>query len=397
MFVFAVTQVSHVLLTDLTWSGAGQALMVLLVVWWAWTYTTWVTNELDTESTPVRLVLLAIMFASLLMAVAIPEAFGSRALLFAGAYVAIQVGRHTFLTLVAADAGTIERRRASRILVWFVVAGVFWIAGGLAGQARPWLWMTALAIDYSAPLFLYWVPGRRRLKSTSWEVETSHFAERFQLFIIIALGEAIVVTGATTAALDLDTARIAALALAFLSSAALWWLYFDYVASVAEQQLEHASGNRTRLARDGYTYLHVVLVAGIVLAAVGDELVIAHPTEVLAAREIAVVVSGPAVYLLGHTLFRLRMARSLSTKRLLGALACLALAPLGWFVPALVLLLLTFCVLTAVIVLEHIAAARRRARRSTIAGRGGLRVTSLTSVTTATQPATSPTKPGLAC
>ena len=281
VFVFAVTQVSYVLLSDLTWSGAGQAMLVLLVVWWAWTYTTWVTNELDTESTPVRLVLLAIMFASLLMAVAIPEAFGSRALLFAGAYVAIQVGRHTFLTLVAADAGTIERRRASRILVWFVVAGVFWIAGGLFGQARPWLWMAALAIDYSAPLFLYWVPGRRRLESTSWDVETSHFAERFQLFIIIALGEAIVLTGATTAALDLDTARIAALALAFLSSAALWWLYFDYVASVAEQQLELASGNRTRLARDGYTYLHVVFVAGIVLSAVGDELVIAHPTEVL--------------------------------------------------------------------------------------------------------------------
>jgi low temperature requirement protein LtrA len=193
-------------------------------------------------------------------------------------------------------------------------------------------------------------------------LKTSHFAERFQLFIIIALGEAIVVTGATTAALDLDTARIAALALAFLSSAALWWLYFDYVASVAEQQLELAAGNRTRLARDGYTYLHVVLVAGVVLAAVGDELVIAHPTEMLAAREIAVVVTGPAVYLLGHTLFRLRMARSLSTKRLFGAFACLALAPLGWFVPALVLLLLSFCVLIAVIALEHIAAARRSSR-----------------------------------
>ena len=122
------------------------------------------------------------------------------------------MGRHTFLTLVAADAGTIERRRASRILVWFLAAGVFWIAGGLFGQARPWLWIAALAIDYSAPLFLYWVPGRRRLERTSWDAETSHFAERFQLFIIIALGEAIVLTGATTAALDLDTARLAALA-----------------------------------------------------------------------------------------------------------------------------------------------------------------------------------------
>ena len=363
VFVFAVTQVSYLLLNDLTWTGAAQALLVLLVVWWAWNYTTWVTNELDTESTIVRLLLLAIMFASLLMAVAIPEAFGSRALLFAGAYVAIQVGRHTFLTFAAADAGTIERRRAGRILTWFLAAGVLWIAGALAGpQARPWLWLAALAIDYSAPLFLFWVPGRRRLESTSWDIETAHFSERFQLFIIIALGESIVITGATTAALDLDAARMTALALAFLSSAALWWLYFDYVASVAERRLELASDDRTRLARDGYTYLHVVLVAGVILAAVGDELVIAHPTDVLPAQEIAVIVAGPAVYLLGHTLFRLRMSGTLSWRRLSGALACLVLAALGPFVPALVLLALTVCVLITVIGGEHLAGVRRRAR-----------------------------------
>ena len=363
VFVFAVTQVSYLLLNDLTWSGAGKALLVLLVVWWAWNYTTWVTNELDTESVVVRLLLLAMMLASLLLAVAAPEAFGSRALLFAGSYVAIQVGRHTFLTFAAADAGTIERRRAGRILTWFLAAGVFWLAGALAGaQARPWLWLTALAIDYSAPFFLYWVPGREKLEHTSWDVETAHFAERFQLFIIIALGESILITGATTAALDLGAARLAALALAFLSSAALWWLYFDYMASVAERKLERASEDRTRLARDGYTYLHVVLVAGVMLAAVGDELVIAHPTDVLSVSEIAVVVAGPSVYLLGHTLLRLRMAGSLSWKRLAGALACLALAPLGLFVPALVFAALIVSVLVAVIGVEHIASARRHAR-----------------------------------
>ena len=134
------------------------------------------------------------------------------------------------------------------------------------------------------------------------------------------------------------------------------------MASVAERRLELASEDRTRLARDGYTYLHVVLVAGVILAAVGDELVIAHPTDVLPAREIAVVVAGPAVYLLGHTLLRLRMAGSLSRKRLLGAIACLALAALGPFVPALVLLVLTVCVLITVIGGEHLAGVRRRAR-----------------------------------
>jgi low temperature requirement protein LtrA len=362
VFVFAVTQVSHQLATHLTWAGASEALLTLMVVWWAWNYTTWATNELDVASSIVRLVVLAIMFASLLMAVALPQAFGSRALLFAGAYVVIQVGRSAFLTFAAADEGSIERRRAGRILTWFVVSGVFWVAGALAAsEVRPLLWLIALTIDYTAPLVLYWVPGRRRLDSSSWDVETAHFAERFQLFMIIALGEAIVVTGATTAALDLDAARIGALTIAFLSSAALWWLYFDYVASAAEKRLERAGEDRTRLARDGFTYLHLGLVGGVMLVAVGDEIVIQHPTDVLTAQEIAVVVAGPAAYLLAHTLFRLRMARTVGTKRLTGALACLALAAMGPFVPAIVLLLSTLCVLITVIGVERLAARRRSA------------------------------------
>src|SRR6478609_4788667 len=132
VFVFAITQVSHLLLADLTWEGAGRAAFVLLVVWWSWNYTTWVTNELDPESIAVRLLLIGLMLASLLMAVAIPHAFGGEALLFAASYVAIQVGRHGFLTFYAAAPGTIERRRAGRILTWFCAAGVLWIAGALA-------------------------------------------------------------------------------------------------------------------------------------------------------------------------------------------------------------------------------------------------------------------------
>ncbi len=160
VFVFAITQVSHLLLEHLTWEGAGQAALVLLVVWWSWNYTTWVTNELDPDSIAVRLLLIGLMLASFLMAVAIPEAFGDRALLFAGAYVAIQVGRHTFLTFAAAGPGSIERVRASRILIWFLAAGVLWIAGALAeGPLRTLLWLAALAIDYGGPLVTFRVPG----------------------------------------------------------------------------------------------------------------------------------------------------------------------------------------------------------------------------------------------
>jgi low temperature requirement protein LtrA len=362
VFVFAITQVSHLLLAHLTWEGAGQSVLVLLVVWWSWNYTTWVTNELDPESVVVRLLLIAMMLASLLMAIAIPDAFGDKALLFAASYVAIQVGRHTFLTFVAAEPGTIERQRAGRILTWFVAAGVLWIAGALAeGTTRTALWLAALALDYAAPLVTFWLPGRPRLRPEAWEVGTEHFAERFQLFIIIALGESIVITGATTAELELTTATVAAFGVAFLSTAALWWLYFNLVAAIAQRRLAQAV-NRTILARDAYTYLHVVIVAGILLSAVGDELVIAHPTEELPDAELVAVVCGPALYLLAHVALRLRMTGSVSGRRLTGALACLAVGAVGTFAPALVVAGLLFCVLVAVIVGDQVATVRRRRR-----------------------------------
>jgi low temperature requirement protein LtrA len=362
VFVFAVTQVSHLLLDRLNWTGVGQATLALLVVWWAWNYTTWVTNELDPESAVVRVVLIALMLASLMLAVAIPHAFGADALLFAGSYVAIQVGRHTFLTFASASRGTIERERAGRILTWFLAAGTLWIAGALAeGTARTLLWIAALALDYGAPLVVYWVPGRERLAGAAWDVQVGHFAERFQLFVIIALGESIVITGATTSELGIDLSRGVAFAVAFLTTAAMWWLYFTYVARVAERRLELAA-DRTTVARDGYTYLHVLMVAGVIVSAVGDELVIAHPTEELPGPELAAVVAGPAIYLLAHTLFRLRMAGSLSVRRLTGAIACVAVAAVGSLVPALVVATLVLAVLVAVIASEHRAAARRRAR-----------------------------------
>ncbi len=362
VFVFAVTQVADLLLENLTWEGVGQAALVLLVVWWSWNYTTWVTNELDPGSIVVRLLLIALMLASLLMALAIPEAFGDKSLLFAASYVAIQVGRHSFLTFVAADRGTIERQRAGRILTWFVAAGALWIAGALAeGSTRTMLWLAALALDYGAPLVTYWVPGRQRLRPEAWEITSEYFAERFQLFIIIALGESIVVTGATTADLDLTTARVAAFGLAFLSTAALWWLYFDLVATMAERRLAQ-SETRILLARDAYTYLHVVIVAGILLMAVGDELVIAHPTEHLPDAELAAVVCGPALYLLAHVALRLRMSGTIGGRRLVGAVACLAIGAIGTFAPALVVAALLFGVLVAVIVGDQVAAARRRQR-----------------------------------
>src|SRR5919108_422805 len=362
VFVFAVTQVSHHLLDHLTWEGAGQSALMLLVVWWSWNYTTWVTNELDPESPIVRLLMIALMLASLAMAAAIPDAFGDEAALFVGSYLAIQIGRHTFLTFVAADRGTIERERAGRILVWFIAAGVFWIAGAVAdGAPRTGPWLVALAIDYGAPPALFWGPGRSSIGEAAWEVTTSHFSERFALFVIIALGESIVLPGATISGAELDVATLAAFATAFLTTAALWWLYFTYVVRIAERRLELAA-NRTRMARDAYTYLHVVFVAGIIVSAVGDELVIAHPSEPLAGAEVAVVVAGPAIYLLAHALFRLRLTGTTSRRRLGGAAACALAGILAADADALVVAVLVLVVLAAVIASEHLAAARRTRR-----------------------------------
>jgi low temperature requirement protein LtrA len=367
VFVFAITQISHLLLTHLTWEGVGQSVLVLLVVWWSWNYTTWVTNELDPDSIAVRVLLIGLMLAAFAMAIAIPGAFGDRALLFAASYVAIQVGRHGFLTFVAAEPGTIERERAGRILTWFVAAGVLWIAGALAGgTARTVLWLAALTLDYGAPFALFWVPGRPRLHNDAWEVEVSHFAERFQLFVIIALGESIVITGVTTSGLELDAARTTAFVLAFLGTAALWWLYFNSVAALTARNLETAV-DRTAIARDVYTYLHVLMIAGVIVTAVGDEIVIAHPTDELSSAELAAVVAGPALYLLAQALIRLRVSGTLSRRRLGGIGGCLLAGLAGTFAPALVVAMLVTAVLVGVVVLEQRAVWRRSATARAVA------------------------------
>jgi low temperature requirement protein LtrA len=361
VFVFAITQVSHLLLDHLSWEGAGQSLIVLMVVWWAWNYTTWVTNELDPESTVVRLLLIALMLASLLIAVAIPEAFGDRALLFAGSYVALQVGRHTFLTFAASEPGTLERTRAGRILIWFCLAAPFWIGGALAdGEARTLLWIAALAIDYCGPVLTYRLPFLPPIAPSFWQVQTSHFTERFQLFVIIALGESIVLIGATTAALDLDLATVTAFACAFLGASALWWLYFNFIAAAAVERLA-AAENSTVVARDAYTYLHAVIIAGIIVTAVGDELVIAHPTEQPSDAELIAIVAGPALYLFSHVLLRLRLNGTISPRRLSGALACVVIGFAAGSASALVVAALLLAVLIAEIVGDQ-AAARRRLR-----------------------------------
>jgi low temperature requirement protein LtrA len=355
VFVFAVTQLSHLLGSHLTLTGAAQTALLLLVVWWAWVYTTWMTNWFDPDSPVVRCLLIAVMLASLAMAIAIPHAFGDRALMFALGYGFLQVVRNAFVVW-ATDRQSQLHGAFIRILLWSIVVALLWIAGALLDDgARNAVWALALVIDYAGPAAGYWVPAVGRSPAGEWEIEGSHFAERFQLFIIIALGESIVVTGATASSLVLDFANGTALMVAFATSATLWWLYFDEVGWRAQRTLSRA-GDSGRLARDAYTYLHIPIVAGIIVVAVADEVVIAHPGASPSGVELAVILGGPVLYLVGHTLFRLRMIHSVSGKRVVAAIAIFALAPLGGTLSSLAL---AACVLA---ILAVLAAAETRNR-----------------------------------
>ncbi len=337
VYVFAVTQLSHVVIDDhLSIASIGRAGFLLLVVWWAWIYTTWMVNWFDPASGAVRFVLILVSLASLLMSAAIPHAFGDQAFLFAAAYVALQVGRNFAATRLLAREHPL-RGTYERIQFWSVASGALWLVGGLVGGSLHIVfWAPALTLELLAPLIGYRTPWHGRSLTSDWNLEGGHFAERFQGFIIIALGESIVVTGATASAGGLSTEIVIALAIAFLGTGALWWLYFGEVAEHSRRQLAEAE-DPGRLGRDAYTYLHLPIVAGIIMVAVSDDLLIRHPSHALTAAGVAMMVGGPALYLLGDTLFRVRMIRSVSRKRIATIVTLGIVAAAGSGLPALAL------------------------------------------------------------
>lgn len=303
VFVFAVTQLSHSLAGHLDARGATETVVMLLAVWWAWIYTTWATNWLDPDHVSVRLMLGGVMLAGLVMSAAIPEAFDGRAFAFAGPYVAIQVGRTAFL-LWAMRGEEGRRQTFIGIIAWFLVSGLFWIGGSAAdGDSRLALWFVALVIEYAGPSARYWLPVLGASRVSDWNVEGAHFAERCGLFIIIALGESLLITGATFSGLPWTEALVLALVASFGAAVAMWWVYFDLTAEAGSELIAH-SDDPGRLARSAYTYLHLPMVMGIVLTAVGDEFVLAHPSDQPEFKVALVILGGPAVFLFGHWFFK---------------------------------------------------------------------------------------------
>ncbi|MGH8775841.1 MAG: low temperature requirement protein A [Jiangellaceae bacterium] len=359
VYVFAITQLTHHLLEHLTWAGAAQTAFLLLAVYWAWNYTTWMTNWFDPETVPVRLVLAFVMLASLLMAVAIPAAFEDDGLLFAASYVALQVGRNAFVVAVT-PRGEFNRN-FWQILAWSVLSVPLWVGGAFAADATRWIiWLVALALDLVAPMARFWLPGRGGTPMSQWQIDGGHFAERFQLFIIIALGESIVLTGVTASGTGLTPPVLIALGFAFVGSAALWWLYFGHVADSAVRRISTTTTDRVgRIGRDAYTYLHIPIIAGIILTAVGDELVIAHPTEQLHVAGALVALGGPALYLIGLIAFGACIGGARRWPRAVGVLVLLAAIPFAADARGLLVVGLTTALLTALVVTEQI---RRESR-----------------------------------
>jgi low temperature requirement protein LtrA len=361
VFVFAVTQLSHALLEHLTLTGAAQTTLLFMAVWWVWIYTSWATNWLDPERTAVRLMLFIMMLAGLELSTSIPHAFDAKGLAFAGAYVFMQVGRGLFTMFAMRAAGPGSFRNFQRINAWLVFAAAFWIAGAFVGaETRLAVWALALLIEYVSPSLGFWTPGLGRSTTADWDIEGGHMAERCGLFVIIALGESILVTGVKFGNLPLTATTVAAFAVSFIGSVAMWWIYFNIGAERASRRIASA-GDPGRIARLAYTYMHLLLVAGIILAAVGDELVLTHPTGHTDFKTAMVLLGGPALYLLGNFLFKKATTeRRTALSHLIGLLVLAALAPLSLVAQPLTFSAATTAVLVLVAVWETVSLGSRR-------------------------------------
>jgi low temperature requirement protein LtrA len=355
VFVFAFTQVTVLILEDTSAAGFARAILVLAMVWWAWSAYTWMTNAIEVENAVTRLIVFAAMTAAFFMALAVPHAFADEAAWFAVAYFVVRILNSALYSWGARDDPVLLRSLA-RLVPWFFVAACVALAGGfVAADMRGWVWLASLAID---------VVGTLTVARVDWRVSPSHFAERFALIVIIALGESIVSIGVATSGLERDTTYAFSVIVAFAGVAALWWAYFDFTALAAERSLRRAAPlARGPLARDVFTYFHFPMVLGIILYAVAAKKTLEHPLDPLSRPGRWALGLGIAIFLSGFVLARFRVVRRVAWERV--AAAALAL------VAALALrgtdAILTLGVVVAILALSvAVEAARLRELRASL-------------------------------
>ena len=353
IFVFAITQVTGLVVDDPTWPGLAKGLVVLGVLWWAWAAYAWLTNTINPEEGAVRLGMFAAMGAMLVASLAVPDVFGDDAFLFACAYAFVRVS-HLVLYAIGGWGDRDLLAAIARLGVGTSIGvGLLFVAAGLDGRLQVTVWAVALVLD----LLGAYVGGGK-----GWRLAAGHFAERHALIVIIALGESIVALG-LGASHRLDAGVLAAALLGLAVAGAMWWAYFDVVAIVAERKLRETTGNaQLAMARDSYSYLHLPMVAGIILFAVGVKKTLGDVGEPLKLVPAVTLCGGVALYLLAHILFRLRNVGSLNRQRLLVAALLLALIPLAVEIAALATLALVAALCVALIGYEAIRFAEARDR-----------------------------------
>jgi low temperature requirement protein LtrA len=352
VFVFAVTQVTTLLSRDLSWAGLGRSLLVLALVWWAWSAFVWAANAQDTASPTLRLVLLLAMVLVFVAGLALPHAFDHEAPVFAIAYAAVRF-LHLALYADASRRGNASWAAIAGFAVTVVIGMALLVAGAfLGGTAQVVIWTLAAAIDYAGPAWL----TRERLRGLQ-HVAVAHFAERYSLFVIICLGESIVAIGVGASAQPFDTELVAGVGLGLLITVAMWWTYFDRFATIAEDRLR-THDDPVLAAADAYSYLHLVLVAGIIVFAVGVKLAIHAVGEPLGDAARLALCGGVALYLVGHVAFGLRIAGSVGVEKLVAAAALLVLYAVGGGLAAWALAGAVTVVLVAMCAYETASAGR---------------------------------------
>jgi low temperature requirement protein LtrA len=356
VFVFALTQVTALMAADPTFAQLGRGLVVLSIIWWAWSGYCWLTSTVDPELGLPRLVMFAAMAAMLVVALATPGAFSDEGLAWGLGYLAVRLLHAALFALAARGDPALARAVLSLVASLIPGAGLIIIASTVvdAGPVRDWLWVAAVLLDYGLVL-VQGVEG--------WHVHARHFAERFGLVIIIALGEAIVAIGVGAEGVGLGAGEILAALLAIGIACALWWLSFDVVAIVAEQRFVTAeSVAQLRIARDSYALLHLPMIAGIVLFALGVKKVLEHTGDPLKDMPAVALCGGLALYLVAHVAFRMRNVGSVNWARIVAALVCLALIALATQIAAVAVLGLLLAVFVALVAFEAVRYAEARAR-----------------------------------
>jgi low temperature requirement protein LtrA len=356
VFVYAITQLSHHLIAHPSLLGLFETAMLTAAVWWVWIYTSWATNWADPDKMPVRIMLFCCMAAGLVMSISIPGAFGERAMTFAFGFVAMHLGRSYFMySKVMGELSPVHKQNFLLLSLWLTGTAVFWIGGALVGgTAQIVLWSIAVVIDYAGPAMRFAIPGLGRSDIRAWTVEPGHFAERCALFIIICLGESILVTGATFEKLpSWSFETVMAFIGAFTATVGMWAIYFN----IGVERGAHAMrlSDETGLVARAYTYVHLLIVGGIIVTAVGDEFALAHATGHADAKTIAALIGGPFLYVAGCAIFKRATAGwyPLSHTAGLGMLALLGYV--GTLVEPWVLTLLTSAVLIIIAIWEQIS------------------------------------------